>query len=125
MPASRLLRKLRHNADYDIAATLTEEIESTLLSFSERFDKVLSPKAPFNSPKYTEFSKAMLSNLIGGIGYFHGSDIVDRSAAPEYDEENEGFWEETAEARSRAKPVVEGPKELFTCVPSRDRKSVV
>ncbi|RJE25152.1 mannosyl-oligosaccharide glucosidase [Aspergillus sclerotialis] len=100
-------------------ASLTKEIENTLLSYSERFDKVLSPKAPFNSPKYTEFSKAMLSNLIGGIGYFHGSDIVDRSAAPEYDEENEGFWEETAEARSRAKPVLEGPKELFTCVPSR------
>lgn len=61
----------------------------------------------------------MFSNLVGGIGYFHGSDVVDRSAQPEYDEESEGFWEETAEARSRAKPVLEGPKELFTCIPSR------
>ena len=61
----------------------------------------------------------MLSNLVGGIGYFYGSDVVDRSGAPEYDEESEGFWEETAEARARAKPVVERPKELFTCVPSR------
>jgi hypothetical protein len=61
----------------------------------------------------------MLSNLIGGIGFFHGDDVVDRSAAPEYDEENEGFWEETAEARARAQPVLEGPKDLFTCVPSR------
>lgn len=61
----------------------------------------------------------MLSNLVGGIGFFHGADVVDRSAAPEYDEENEGFWEETAEARARAQPVLEGPKELFTCVPSR------
>lgn len=61
----------------------------------------------------------MLSNLIGGIGYFHGTDVVDRSAAPEYDEENEGFWEETAEARARAHAVLEGPKQLFTSVPSR------
>lgn len=61
----------------------------------------------------------MLSNLIGGIGFFHGSDVVDRSAAPEYDEENEGFWEETEEARARAQPVLEGPKDLFTSVPSR------
>ncbi|GMF78181.1 unnamed protein product [Aspergillus oryzae] len=85
----------------------------------ERFDKILPPQSPFNSDKYSEFSKSMLSNLIGGIGYFHGTDIVDRSAAPEYDEENEGFWEETAEARARAQPVLEGPKDLFTCVPSR------
>lgn len=103
----------------DIAATFAKEIEDTLLSFSDRFDKVLSPQAPFNSAKYSQFSKSMLSNLVGGIGYFHGQDVVDRSAAPEYDEENEGFWEETAEARSRAQPVLEGPKELFTCVPSR------
>jgi mannosyl-oligosaccharide glucosidase len=61
----------------------------------------------------------MLSNLIGGIGFFHGTDVVDRSAAPEYEEENEGFWEETEEARGRAQPVLEGPKDLFTSVPSR------
>lgn len=102
-----------------IAESLTEGAASSSLAFLERFDKVLSPQTPFDSPKYSEFSKAMFSNLVGGIGYFHGSDVVDRSAAPEYDEENEGFWEETAEARSRAKPVLEGPKELFTCIPSR------
>lgn len=61
----------------------------------------------------------MLSNLVGGIGYFYGGGLVDRSAAPEYDEENEGFWEEAAEARARAEPVEEEPRELFTCVPSR------
>lgn len=61
----------------------------------------------------------MFSNLVGGIGFFHGTDVVDRSAAPEYEEENEGFWEETAEAKARAQPVLEGPKDLFTCVPSR------
>ncbi|BCR88942.1 mannosyl-oligosaccharide glucosidase [Aspergillus chevalieri] len=99
--------------------TLTKEIKTSSQSFSERFKKILAPQTPFNSPEYSEFSKAMFSNLVGGIGYFHGSDIVDRSAQPEYDEENEGFWEETEEARSRAKPVYEGPKELFTCIPSR------
>ncbi|KAF4221403.1 hypothetical protein CNMCM8980_003465 [Aspergillus fumigatiaffinis] len=98
---------------------LTEEISSASQSFSERFDKVLPPQSPFKTAEYSEFSKAMLSNLIGGIGFFHGDDVVDRSAAPEYDEENEGFWEETAEARARAQPVLEGPKDLFTCVPSR------
>ncbi|KAL5047766.1 hypothetical protein BDW71DRAFT_35030 [Aspergillus fruticulosus] len=98
---------------------LTAEIESASLSFSEKFKKILSPQPPFDSADYLEFSKSMLSNLMGGIGFFHGSDIVDRSAAPEYDEENEGFWEETEEARGRAQPVLEGPKDLFTSVPSR------
>lgn len=80
---------------------------------------MLAPQVPFDSAKYLEFSKAMLSNLIGGIGFFHGDSVVDRSAHPAYEEENEGFWEETAEARAMAKPVIEAPKDLFTCVPSR------
>lgn len=104
---------------YVTASLLTQEITSASVAFAERFDKILPPQSPFDSDEYTEFSKSMLSNLVGGIGYFHGTDIVDRSAAPEYDEENEGFWEETAEARARAQPVLEGPKDLFTCVPSR------
>jgi mannosyl-oligosaccharide glucosidase len=99
--------------------TLTKEIKDASASFSETFDKVLPPQAPFDSPKYSKFSKAMLSNLIGGIGFFHGDDVVDRSANPAYEEENEGFWEETAEARAAVQPVIEGPKDLFTCVPSR------
>ena len=61
----------------------------------------------------------MFSNLVGGIGYFHGGSLVDRTGAPEYEEQDEGFWEDTAEARARATPFPEGEKELFTCIPSR------
>ncbi|KAJ5638418.1 mannosyl-oligosaccharide glucosidase [Penicillium herquei] len=99
--------------------TITKEIKEASLSFSERFKEVLTPSAPFNTAKYVQFSKAMLSNLVGGIGFFHGDDIVDRSGHPAYEEENEGFWEETAEARAAAQPVLGGAKDLFTCVPSR------
>ncbi|CAG8386505.1 unnamed protein product [Penicillium salamii] len=98
---------------------LTKEIKDASEAFSETFDQLLPPQAPFDEPKYSKFSKAMLSNLIGGIGFFHGDDIVDRSANPAYEEENEGFWEETAQARAAVQPVFEGPKDLFTCVPSR------
>ncbi|KAI4175474.1 MAG: hypothetical protein LQ343_001674 [Gyalolechia ehrenbergii] len=95
-------------------------IESVTDSFADRFSKVLAPKAPFNKSKYTAFARSMFSNLIGGIGYFHGDAIVDRSYAPEYEEENEGFWEETAEARQRQGAVkLEGPAELYTSIPSR------
>lgn len=102
------------------SADLDEKLESSSESFSSRFAKTLAPKAPYSAPKYLPFAKAMFSNLIGGIGYFYGDEIVDRSYAPEYEEENEGFWQETAEARARMAGVkLEGPAELFTSIPSR------
>ncbi|KAI9762847.1 MAG: Processing alpha glucosidase I [Chaenotheca gracillima] len=99
--------------------TLGKEIDLVTESFSERYSRFLAPEAPFNKPKYERFSKALFSNLIGGIGYFYGDSIVDRSDAPEYEEENEGFWEEAAEARARGNVQPEGPFELFTSIPSR------
>ena len=98
---------------------LTERIEYATKSFGEKFIEVLKPKAPFNKSQFDRFSKSLFSNLVGGIGYFHGDTVVDRSYAPEYDEENEGFWEETAEARSRNEQKLEGPYQLFTSIPSR------
>ncbi|MCJ1250524.1 Processing alpha glucosidase I [Trapelia coarctata] len=98
---------------------LTSGIKKTAQSFADRFSKLLAPKAPFNKPKYQRFAHSMFSNLIGGIGYFYGDSVVDRSYATEYKEENEGFWEETAEARSRGNQKLEGPHELYTSVPSR------
>ncbi|ORY71558.1 glycoside hydrolase [Pseudomassariella vexata] len=98
---------------------LTREIQSTTESFIDRFSSIFAPQAPFNAEKYRKFGHSMLSNLAGGIGYFYGNQIVDRSNAPEYDEENEGFWEETAEARSRHAEQPEGPYELFSSIPSR------
>jgi mannosyl-oligosaccharide glucosidase len=98
---------------------LSEVIVGTSKSFRDKFAAVFAPKAPFKDPKYTKFSQAMLSNLVGGIGYFHGDSLVDRSYAPEYEEENEGFWDETADARGRAEVNREPPTELFTSIPSR------
>jgi mannosyl-oligosaccharide glucosidase len=98
---------------------LTEKIDAVLKSFSDRFLKVLAPKAPYDSAKYERFAKSIFSNLAGGIGYFYGDYVADRSYAKEYEEENEGFWQETAEARTRAQIKIEGPSELFTAIPSR------
>lgn len=88
-------------------------------SFSSRFSDIFKPKSPFLKGRYEEFSKSLFSNLIGGIGYFYGDSRVDRSYAPEYEEDNEGFWEEAAEARGRNQAQLEGPSELFTSIPSR------
>ena len=98
---------------------LTTGIQKVTRSFGDRFSALLAPKAPFNTAKYEKFARSMFSNLVGGIGYFYGDAVVDRSHASEYDEENEGFWQETAEARARNNYQSEGPHELFTSVPSR------
>ncbi|PSK45137.1 hypothetical protein B9Z65_2277 [Elsinoe australis] len=86
---------------------------------SERYDKTHKPVAPFTRARQETFSKSLLSNLIGGIGYFHGDQMIDRSYAEEYEEANEGFWEETAAARAKNAQQLEGPYELFTSIPSR------
>ena len=98
---------------------LTEQIESVTTSFSTRFATIFKPQAPFLKERYEEFSKSLFSNLIGGIGYFYGNSRVDRSYDTAYEEDNEGFWEEAAEARGRNQAHSEGPSELFTSIPSR------
>jgi mannosyl-oligosaccharide glucosidase len=101
------------------SASLDQHIAANSKSFKSKFTEILKPLAPFNNAEFTTFSHSLFSNLLGGIGYFYGDSLVDRSYAPEYDEENEGFWEETAEARARAEVQVDKPAELFTAVPSR------
>jgi mannosyl-oligosaccharide glucosidase len=98
---------------------VTREIKANSEAFNERFASVFNLQAPFHEDKYVEFAKSMFSNLYGGIGYFSGQHLVDRSYATEYEEENEGFWMETAEARGQRQEKLEGPYELFTSVPSR------
>lgn len=99
---------------------LTEAIEHAVLAFDEKYLAVLAPQAPFDrDPDYLRFSKSLFSNLVGGIGYFYGDQLVDRSYDPAYEEENEGFWLETEEARAAGKQKLEGPYELFTSIPSR------
>ena len=89
------------------------------LDFWNKFIATFDPAPPFNIESLQRFTSNMFSNLLGGLGYFYGDEVVDRSYAPEYDEDNEGFWEEAAEARGRKGEKLEGPFELFTTVPSR------
>ena len=99
--------------------TLTKSISESSKSFQTKFKQLFKPLAPFTKAAYSTFSESMFSNLFGGIGYFYGESLVDRSYATEYDEDNEGFWEETTAARARAEIVKDPAVELFTSVPSR------
>ncbi|KAB8349642.1 hypothetical protein FH972_023661 [Carpinus fangiana] len=101
------------------ADILTQQIEASSKDFNTRYKEIFKPNAPFDKPKYDLFSKSMFSNLLGGAGYFHGDQLIDRSYDADYDEDDEGFWEDAAAARARNQPKTEGPYSLFTAVPSR------
>lgn len=64
-----------------------------------------------------EFGKEILSGLLGGLSYFHGDHLVDRTTVIDDDvpfEENEGGTQ-----LPKLDGKLEGPFELFTLVPSR------
>ena len=99
--------------------SLTEGLQDALSTFNKRFQLVYSPQAPFQDEQHIKFSQSLLSNLLGGIGYFHGTSKVDVSSTPEYAETDPNFWEKAASARSRAVVEEQGPYQLFSAVPSR------
>ncbi|KAH4928180.1 hypothetical protein HBI26_202840 [Parastagonospora nodorum] len=101
------------------AAELTRELESTVKSFGKTFVHVFNPKTPFRDEQHLEFAEYVLSNLLGGLGYFAGTNQVDTSKKAIYAETTGKFWEKSAEAKSHATPEIRGPYELLTHTPSR------
>lgn len=100
-------------------AKVSDLIEKTSKDYWDEFRVIFELQPPFNVRGMQKFASILFSNLLGGLGYFYGDSVVDRSYSSEYDEENEDFWEETAAARARNHGKLEGPSELFTTVPSR------
>jgi mannosyl-oligosaccharide glucosidase len=98
---------------------LSGAVRNALSNFSSTFDLAFRPNTPFSPGVYSEFSQSLLSNLLGGIGYFYGDSKVDISHSKEYEETDELFWQKAAEASAHRQPVLKGPSELFTAVPSR------
>ncbi|KAF2872500.1 glycoside hydrolase [Massariosphaeria phaeospora] len=98
---------------------LTTGLRNQVQSFETQFSDVFKPQIPFLTDSHTSFAHNLLSNLLGGLGYFYGTTQVDLSHSPEYEEVGTIFWKNIAEAQRRAKPETKGPSELFTHVPSR------
>ncbi|ANB14481.1 Cwh41p [Sugiyamaella lignohabitans] len=97
---------------------LGDLLELSLSEFDTKFKRAFQFQPPFDSSlKHELFAKEMFSNLVGGIGYFYGTSIVDRSLSDLDDDE--GDWEVEAAALASGVGKEEGPFELFTAVPSR------
>lgn len=91
------------------AATLTAGLAANSAAYHDRFARTF-PISSY-SPAQTRFAESITSNLVGGIGYFYGSSIVDRNFAHEWDDEDD--------AGRAPKPELTEPNVLFTATPSR------
>ncbi|CAG8790178.1 14861_t:CDS:2, partial [Cetraspora pellucida] len=82
--------------------------------FDTKFENIFGLASKGFDDDHIYFAQAMLSNLIGGIGYFYGSSIVDRSYT-DVDENGEFFWDKSRQADPQLTP----PSALFSATPSR------
>lgn len=109
----------RQNEASTSEQSLTAEIEQASSAYDARFAETFTLPAEYSSPEYTAFAQACTSNLVGGIGYFYGDSIIDRSFKHGYDDvDTQDDWDEDD------KPVANGPEKtperaLFTATPSR------
>ncbi|KAI5478238.1 mannosyl-oligosaccharide glucosidase, glycoside hydrolase family 63 protein [Pseudohyphozyma bogoriensis] len=93
------------------SATLTAGLAASSALFHDRFARTFPNLQDNFSPSQIAFAESITSNLVGGIGYFVGSSIIDRNFAHEWDDED-------VQGRE-PKPEMTDPRVLFTATPSR------
>ncbi|KAK7206707.1 putative mannosyl-oligosaccharide glucosidase [Myxozyma melibiosi] len=94
---------------------LTSVLEQSIDDFDERYSKTFPAAEPFTDAEHVSMGKALVSNLMGGIGYFQGTSLVDKSDGAYDDEEEEEFWNYKGQSDVTEVPATE----LFCTVPSR------
>ncbi|KIJ27409.1 glycoside hydrolase family 63 protein [Sphaerobolus stellatus SS14] len=105
--------------------SVKQKLDSSLLdqgipafndAFEHRFKSIFPLPSTFGQSEL-EFSEAITSNLLGGIGYFYGNSIVDK--APEYEWDEDEDTEEAEAVPGKATAHYTEPKQLLTATPSR------
>jgi mannosyl-oligosaccharide glucosidase len=108
------------SVDTSAAATLDEGIVAFSASFSQRFNEVFPvPDSP-KREALEAFSQAITSNLLGGIGYFYGTSLIDPSFSYDWDDDSSpADAGDDDGTRTNKGPRVTEPKALLTATPSR------
>ncbi|KAK5829595.1 glycoside hydrolase [Linnemannia elongata] len=113
--------EVRFNSKSSPNPVTTETISSAISkaedAFDKRFEETFHLKQHGYSDSMVKFAKATMSNLVGGIGYFHGSSIVDES--PTYEDGQNDHLEGPVARRPLPNPRMTEPASLFSAVPSR------
>ncbi|THU99363.1 glycoside hydrolase [Dendrothele bispora CBS 962.96] len=99
------------------SSALDQGIPALTTSFNQRFQDTFPTPSDYvndNQESLEAFSKAITSNLMGGVGYFYGTSLVNNKFSYEWDEDEDSQGSEESDG-----PRLTEPKELFTATPSR------
>ena len=93
---------------------LVDGLGERVSRFQQRFDRVFPLTSEYATPSHKRFAQAALSNLLGGIGYFHGQSLIEHSTVSTVTGANgKPKKERTTETKKTA------PLSLLATVPSR------
>lgn len=99
------------------ASALSAGLAASRDGFDRRFERVFELTDKGYSEADIDVARQLVASMLGGIGYFHGSSIVDRSFAHAWDDESD-FTEDGPVERT-SDPRLSEPRQLFTATPSR------
>ena len=103
------------------ASVLDQGIPALVQAYGQRFRGILPYPSDYPDERKQSleaFSKAVTSNLVGGVGYFYGTSIVDRKFSYEWDEDEDAITSSDADSSAKGPRLTE-PKALLTATPSR------
>lgn len=101
------------------SAGLTQALKASREAYDARFEHALHLGSKNYTPEQIEFARDLTSSITGGIGFYHGSAIVDRSFRHEYDSET-GSGVYDPEVHGQPNPQPTEPEQLFTATPCRN-----
>lgn len=102
------------------AASIDRGIPAVVEAFDARFEVAFPVPSSYKS-LYTKamdsFSKSVTASLLGGVGYFYGTSIVNKGFSYEWDQSDEDSVGPNADAADTA--TLTEPRSLLTATPSR------
>ncbi|CEH15579.1 Glucosidase I [Ceraceosorus bombacis] len=99
---------------------LTAALSASREAYDERFDGVLGLAAKGYDSARVRFAKELTSGLVGGIGYWAGAGVVDRSFKHPWDENTgTGAMDFDELATTEPDPRLTEEMQLFSATPSR------
>lgn len=102
------------------AAVLDQGIPALTTACAARFENTFPIPPSYPTPDHRSlesFSKAITANLVGGVGYFYGTSIVNKQFSYEWDEDTDTSSNEGDDEEKGAR--LTEPRGLLTATPSR------
>jgi mannosyl-oligosaccharide glucosidase len=108
------------------AAALDHGLQVLTQTYNDKFEKMYPVPADLDVdgrlPALKQFSKDITANILGGVGYFFGTSLVDKGFAREWDQEEDAESADDEDATTDKKESgakLTEPRALLTATPSR------